>query len=81
MAGHLKVDLYVINLAAGDISDGKLHSMFLSLPKKSVVIIEDIDSAGIGREGEEEDHPDPRRKRMRNKVTLSGLLKDRKSVV
>ena len=31
-------------------SDGSLHRLFLNLPRKCVVIMEDIDSAGIGRE-------------------------------
>lgn len=51
--------MYMINLASGDISDGKLHSLFLQLPRKCVVVIEDIDSAGIGREREEELPPAP----------------------
>jgi chaperone BCS1 len=46
----LGCDIYHINLASGDITDSKLHSLFLGLPQKSVVVIEDIDSAGIGRE-------------------------------
>lgn len=50
LAGHLGCDIYHINLASGDITDGKLHSLFLGLPQKCVVVIEDIDSAGIGRE-------------------------------
>ncbi|KAF2027797.1 P-loop containing nucleoside triphosphate hydrolase protein [Setomelanomma holmii] len=50
LAGHLQCDIYHINLASGDISDGSLHRLFLSLPRKCVVVIEDIDSAGIGRE-------------------------------
>ncbi|KAJ4323929.1 hypothetical protein N0V94_001573 [Neodidymelliopsis sp. IMI 364377] len=50
LAGHLGCDIYQINLASGDITDGKLHNLFLGLPQKCVVIIEDIDSAGIGRE-------------------------------
>ncbi|KAF2732416.1 P-loop containing nucleoside triphosphate hydrolase protein [Polyplosphaeria fusca] len=52
LAGHLNCDIYMINLSGGDITDGRLHSLFLSLPKKCVVVIEDIDSAGIGREQE-----------------------------
>jgi chaperone BCS1 len=46
----LGCDIYQINLASGDITDGRLHSLFLGLPQKCVVVIEDIDSAGIGRE-------------------------------
>jgi chaperone BCS1 len=50
LAGHLGCDIYHINLASGDITDGKLQGLFLGLPQKCVVVIEDIDSAGIGRE-------------------------------
>ncbi|KAI8934173.1 hypothetical protein NX059_008923 [Plenodomus lindquistii] len=50
LAGHLGCDIYHINLSTGDISDGSLHRLFLSLPRKCIVVIEDIDSAGIGRE-------------------------------
>ncbi|KAH9876278.1 hypothetical protein J1614_004157 [Plenodomus biglobosus] len=50
LAGHLGCDIYHINLSTGDISDGGLHRLFLGLPRKCIVVIEDIDSAGIGRE-------------------------------
>jgi chaperone BCS1 len=50
LAGHLSCDLYLINLATGDVSDGFLHRLFLALPRKCIVVIEDIDSCGIGRE-------------------------------
>ncbi|KAJ8114697.1 hypothetical protein OPT61_g3475 [Boeremia exigua] len=50
LAGHLGCDIYHINLASGDLTDGKLQTLFLGLPQKCVVVIEDIDSAGIGRE-------------------------------
>ncbi|KAH7094351.1 P-loop containing nucleoside triphosphate hydrolase protein [Paraphoma chrysanthemicola] len=50
LAGHLKCDIYHINLASGDINDGGLHRLFLGLPRKCIVVIEDIDSTGIGRE-------------------------------
>jgi len=50
LAGHLSCDIYHVNLSSGDISDGSLHRLFLGLPRKCIVVIEDIDSAGIGRE-------------------------------
>jgi chaperone BCS1 len=50
LAGHLSCDIYHINLSTGNISDGTLHRLFLGLPRKCVVVLEDIDSAGIGRE-------------------------------
>ena len=50
LAGHLKCDIYHINLANGSISDSGLQNLFCGLPRKCVVVLEDIDSAGIGRE-------------------------------
>ncbi|OAL48574.1 P-loop containing nucleoside triphosphate hydrolase protein [Pyrenochaeta sp. DS3sAY3a] len=50
LAGHLGCDIYHIHLASGEIGDSGLHRLFLGLPRKCVVVIEDIDSAGIGRE-------------------------------
>ncbi|KAI4616869.1 hypothetical protein J4E83_006451 [Alternaria metachromatica] len=50
LAGHLGCDIYHINLSTGSINDGTLHRLFLGLPRKCVVVLEDIDSAGIGRE-------------------------------
>jgi len=50
LAGHLGCDIYHVNLASGTIGDLGLHRLFLGLPRKCVVVIEDIDSAGIGRE-------------------------------
>lgn len=40
-------------------SDGSLHRLFLLLPRKCVVVIEDIDSAGIGREQGSVTQPTP----------------------
>ncbi|KAH4220562.1 hypothetical protein HBH70_071420 [Parastagonospora nodorum] len=59
LAGHLRCDIYHINLASGDFSDGNLHRLFLGLPRKCVVVIEDIDSAGIGREQGPKKKPQP----------------------
>ncbi|RMZ66083.1 mitochondrial chaperone bcs1 [Pyrenophora seminiperda CCB06] len=50
LAGHLGCSVYHINLASGTIDDNGLHRLFTGLPRKCVVVIEDIDSAGIGRE-------------------------------
>ncbi|CAE7193851.1 hypothetical protein CFE70_007278 [Pyrenophora teres f. teres 0-1] len=50
LAGHLDCDIYHINLSSGTINDSGLHRLFIGLPRKCVVVMEDIDSAGIGRE-------------------------------
>ncbi|KAF2127372.1 P-loop containing nucleoside triphosphate hydrolase protein [Dothidotthia symphoricarpi CBS 119687] len=82
LAGHLRCDIYLINLAAGDMNDGRLHRLFLSLPRKCIVVIEDVDSAGINREqaGTEAvvsgEHAPLQSitQALRSVVTLSGLL-------
>jgi chaperone BCS1 len=89
LAGYLGCDIYHIALASGDIDDSRLHRLFLGLPRKCVVVIEDIDSAGIGREEEPSSTlngmgPMPmldatamaalQKPRRKNPVTLSGLL-------
>ncbi|CAI6057959.1 unnamed protein product [Clonostachys chloroleuca] len=75
IAGEAGMDIYVINMHS--IDDWKLKTLFRSLPKKCVVLLEDIDAAGatcsrsFNPEGPESD----REKRSQKKgVTLSGLL-------
>jgi chaperone BCS1 len=55
----LQCDIYHINLSSGGMSDGSLHRLFLNLPRKCVVVIEDIDSAGVGREQGAAPQPPP----------------------
>lgn len=50
LAGHLRCDIYHVSLASGTITDADLHRLFLGLPRKCIVVIEDIDCAGISRE-------------------------------
>lgn len=50
IAGHFDIDLYVMSLADPGLTDAKLAKLFGSLPKPSVLLLEDIDSAGLERE-------------------------------
>jgi len=50
LAGELKLNLYIFNLGAGGgVTDESLGQLFQALPKKCIVLLEDIDCAGIGR--------------------------------
>ena len=50
LAGELKLNLYIFNLGAGGgVTDETLGQLFQTLPKKCIVLLEDIDCAGIGR--------------------------------
>jgi chaperone BCS1 len=86
LAGHLRCELYLINLSANNMSDGRLHQLFLRLPLKCVVVLEDVDAAGLGRERKappmadsgpdrtDGNHPLMRQFHGDGGVTLSGLL-------
>ena len=72
-ASHFGLPIYYISLGDRNLSDEDLMLLFGNVPKRSIVVLEDIDSAGLSRqivEGQrpwnsttEDDH-----------VTLSGLL-------
>jgi len=50
LAGEFNLKLYVLSLGASTLSDEGLLGLFSTLPKKCIVVVEDVDSAGIGRE-------------------------------
>ncbi|KAK5114789.1 hypothetical protein LTR85_010102 [Meristemomyces frigidus] len=72
LASELNVDIYTLSLSATTISDVVLDSLFEQLPSKCIVLLEDIDSAGIGRESMKSDKNEMRK--ATDSVTLSGLL-------
>jgi chaperone BCS1 len=79
LAGHFKLNLYIMSLASPKLDDSTLDSMFGMLPPQCIVLMEDIDSARIerGTKELEEDTEDRSKKRSRHysgPVTLSGLL-------
>lgn len=50
IAGHFNIDLYVLSLANPRLSDGMLTNLMTSVDEPCVVLLEDIDSAGLSRE-------------------------------
>jgi chaperone BCS1 len=63
LAGALARDLYILSLGDQSMDDTRLQSLLASVPPKSVVLIEDIDTQFRGRE-----------RKAENKLTFSGLL-------
>ncbi|KAJ3498355.1 hypothetical protein NLG97_g1185 [Lecanicillium saksenae] len=51
LAGIFGIDIYVISLQDGSITEEDLSTLFIKLPRRCVVLLEDIDSAGIHRDG------------------------------
>lgn len=76
LAGHFQIDLYMVSLTSMQLTDEGLSRLFDCLPPKCIVLLEDVDSAGIERENSktEEDTDKVKKKRKKPQVTLSGLL-------
>ncbi|TKA79685.1 hypothetical protein B0A55_04077 [Friedmanniomyces simplex] len=50
LAGEYGLNVYMLSLAGNNMTDRGLESLFEQLPEQCVVLMEDIDSAGIKRE-------------------------------
>lgn len=50
VAGQFGLNVYALSLLDKGLTDTELANLFLTLQPKSLVLLEDIDSAGIGRE-------------------------------
>ena len=83
LAGHFNLDLYILSLNNPGISDHRLDALFDDLPQRCILLLEDVDSAGLEREKSKEELKKLSRKEMdfahRNSgrqttLTLSGLL-------
>lgn len=81
IAGQFGLQLYVISLLDPHINDTFLHTFFTNLPKGALILLEDIDSAGLARETFDKSLESYNRTRYRShrqqpttRVTLSGLL-------
>jgi chaperone BCS1 len=79
LAGHFKLNLYIMSLASPKLDDSTLDTMFGMLPPQCIVLMEDIDSARIERgtkqvKEDTEDHSTKRSRHHNGPVTLSGLL-------
>lgn len=67
LAGHIEYNICVLNLAERGLTDDKLNHLLANAPERSIILLEDIDSAFAGREASGEGGP-------RVMVTFSGLL-------
>ena len=60
IAGVFGLDIYCISLVDPTLTEEDLGMMFTSLPRRCVVLLEDIDSAGLSKRQEEEAVEKPR---------------------
>ncbi|KAK5118339.1 hypothetical protein LTR62_002852 [Meristemomyces frigidus] len=50
LAGHFDLNVYMVSLSSQTLNDHGLDTLFTQLPQKCIVLLEDIDSAGVRRE-------------------------------
>ncbi len=50
LAGHFDLNVYMVSLSTTSFNDSILELLFEQLPSKCIVLLEDIDSAGLRRE-------------------------------
>ena len=79
VAGEFDLDMYIVSIPS--VTDQLLQKLFLSLPDRCMVLLEDIDAVGMSRSDSEPDSSGPPKsvipKRSPNgkqNLTLSGLL-------
>lgn len=50
LAGHFNLDVCILSMSDQSMSDQQLELLFANLPDKCIVLLEDVDSAGLNRE-------------------------------
>ncbi|KAL7266137.1 hypothetical protein RUND412_011328 [Rhizina undulata] len=87
LAGHFGLKVYVLSLASRNINEEGLLSLFSTLPKQCIILLEDIDTAGLSRaperekKGSEKDGGDDAKSKTKTEtndkntgISFSGLL-------
>lgn len=67
LAGELEYNICLLNLSERGLTDDRLNHLLTNIPDRSIMLLEDIDAAFVGRDQTDE-------KAYRSNVTFSGLL-------
>jgi len=77
LAGLFGLDIHVISLLESTMTEADLNHMFNTLPKRCVVLLEDIDTAGLKRDSNEDaDHPDSEKPNSSSDNGFADLAKE-----
>ncbi|KFY36147.1 hypothetical protein V494_05270 [Pseudogymnoascus sp. VKM F-4513 (FW-928)] len=74
LAGHLKADIYMLKLSSSEVDDEMLMLLVANLPKGSILLIEDIDSAGLTRDDTHDTRDTRDSNNIQSRITLAGFL-------
>ncbi len=67
LAGHLGLNIYSLSLGSAGMTDEALQSLMLTVPSRSLLLVEDVEAAfsrGLGADESQQ----------QSQLTLSGLL-------
>lgn len=56
LAGHFNLEVYALSLNAQNLNDDNLALLFTMLPKRCIVLLEDVDASGVKRDDEPASH-------------------------
>jgi chaperone BCS1 len=54
IAGHFDLSISTLNLSQGTMTDDRLQYLLSNVPEESIILLEDIDAATVGRHYEQE---------------------------
>ncbi len=52
--GHFDLSISTLNLSQGTMTDDRLQQLLSNVPEESIILLEDIDAATVGRHYEKE---------------------------
>lgn len=67
LAGIFGLEIYVISLQEPTLTEGDLMQLFNGLPKRCIVLLEDVDAAGLLRDGKSDSESNETRNKRRGK--------------
>lgn len=76
LAGYFRMKIYIVSLSSVTATEEHLASLFAELPTNCIVLLEDIDTAGLSktREKKEDDKEDSDNTPVQGQLSLSALL-------
>ena len=54
LVGHFDLSISTLNLSQGTMTDDRLQQLLSNVPEESIILLEDIDAATVGRHYEKE---------------------------
>lgn len=81
LAGIFGLQIYCISLSEVGLSEADLNKLFIELPRRCIVLLEDIDSAGLRRDDEPPPEPMPSTVPGSSKTTGNDSSGPRKSLI